>query len=55
MSPFAWQSNKDILFYFTKTLSLRFGSALVYREAELLASVIVVETFLYWLLYNLVE
>ena len=38
-----------------KTMCPKFNLAPMYREAELLASVIVVETFLYWLLYNLVE
>ena len=38
VSPFACQSNKAILFTSPKTLSLRFDLALVYREAELLAS-----------------
>ena len=31
MSTFAWQSNKAMLFYFTKTLSPRFNSVPVYR------------------------
>ena len=38
MSPFAWQSNKALLFYFTQTLSWRCDLALVYREAEALAA-----------------
>ena len=37
VSPFAWQSNKVILFYFTQNSVPRFDS-LEYREAELLAS-----------------
>ena len=40
MAPFAWQSNKTILFYFTQNSVPRFIVALVDREAELLASVL---------------
>lgn len=39
VSPFAWQSNKNLLFYFPLNSSLIFDSTLVYREAEVLASV----------------
>ena len=39
MSFFAWQSNKIILFYFTKNFVSEINLALVYREAELSASV----------------
>ena len=38
MSFFAWQRNKIILFYFTKNSVSEIDLALVYREAELLAS-----------------
>ena len=39
VSPFAGQSNTNFLFYFTWNSSLIFDSALVYREAEILASI----------------
>ena len=39
VSPFAWQSNKAILFYFIQN-SLRVVLAFVYREAELLVTTI---------------
>ena len=48
MSLFAWQSNKAILFSFTKTLFLRFSLALAPREAEFLASI---ASFLEQILY----
>ena len=35
--PFAWQSNKALLFYFTQNF-VRFFSALLYKESELSAS-----------------
>ena len=42
VSPFAWQSNEAILSTSPRTLSLRFDLALVYREAELSTSNIMI-------------
>ena len=44
VSPFVWQSNKAILFYFTQSysflfLSLRFDSVRMHEEAEILVSI----------------
>ena len=39
MSPSVWQSHKAIFSASPKTLSLRFDSALSYREVELLVSI----------------